>query len=121
MNEHGIYFPFIGYDSWSAKYWVEEMEGYFGKECMRPVIQGKKTLSSPMKSLGADLESKLIIYNNNPVTKWCLTNTAVDVDRNDNIQPIKTSHQRRRIDGLAAMLNAYTIYLEKQTDYINMI
>jgi phage terminase large subunit-like protein len=121
MNEHGIYFPFIGYDSWSAKYWVEEMEGYFGKECMKPVIQGKKTLSSPMKSLGADLESKLIIYNNNPVTKWCLTNTAVDVDRNDNIQPIKTSHQRRRIDGLAAMLNAYTIYLEKQTDYINMI
>jgi phage terminase large subunit-like protein len=121
MNEYGIYFPFIGYDSWSAKYWVEEMEGYFGKECMRPVIQGKKTLSSPMKSLGADLESKLIIYNNNPVTKWCLTNTAVDVDRNDNIQPIKTSHQRRRIDGLAAMLNAYTIYLEKQTDYINMI
>jgi phage terminase large subunit-like protein len=121
MNEHGIYFPFIGYDSWSAKYWVEEMEGYFGKECMKPVIQGKKTLSSPMKSLGADLESKIIVYNNNPITKWCLTNTAVDIDRNDNIQPIKTSQQRRRIDGLAAMLNAYTVYLEKQTDYLNMI
>ncbi len=121
MNEHGIYFPWIGYDSWSAKYWVEEMVGYFGKEAMIPVIQGKKTLSSPMKSLGADLDSKLINYNNNPITKWCLTNTAVDIDKNNNIQPCKTSNQRRRIDGLAAMLNAYTIYRDKQNDYINML
>jgi phage terminase large subunit-like protein len=64
-----IYIPWIGYDSWSAKYWVEEMQGYFGKESMIPVIQGKKTLSGPMKKLGADLESKLIIYNNNPIDK----------------------------------------------------
>jgi phage terminase large subunit-like protein len=48
MSEHNIYLPWIGYDSWSAKYWVEEMEGYFGKESMIPVIQGKKTLSSPL-------------------------------------------------------------------------
>lgn len=121
MNEKGIYLPFIGYDSWSAKYWVEEMQGYFGEESMRPVIQGKKTLSSPMKTLGAYLDSKLIVYNNNPITKWCLTNTAVDIDKNDNIQPIKTSHSRRRIDGLAAMLNAFTVYMDKQNDYLNMI
>ena len=120
MNEKGIYLPWIGYDSWSAKYWVEEMEGYFGKEAMIPVIQGKKTLSAPMKKLGADLESKKIVYNNNPITKWCLSNTAVDVDRNGNIQPIK-SNQRRRIDGLAAMLNAYVVLQQKMNDYLNMI
>lgn len=121
MNDMGIYLPWIGYDSWSAKYWVEEMEGHFGKEAMIPVVQGKKTLSGPMKKLGADLESNLIVYNNHPIDKWCLSNTAVDVDKNDNIQPIKTSKQRRRIDGTVALLCAYVALLEKLQDYQNMI
>jgi len=65
-----------------------------------------------MKKLGADLSSKKIIYNNNPITKWCLTNTSVDIDKNGNIQPVK-SNPKRRIDGLAAMLNAYVVLDEK--------
>lgn len=121
MEQKGVYMPWIGYDSWSAKYWVEEMCGHFGQNSMVPVIQGKKTLSSPMKDLGADLESMKIIYNNNPITKWCLTNTSVDIDKNDNIQPVKTSKSRRRIDGTAAMLDAYVVYKDKQHDYMNMI
>ncbi|MEJ9130641.1 terminase large subunit [Bacillus thuringiensis] len=120
-DEYGIYLPWIGYDRWSAKYWVEEMEGYFGKEAMVPVAQGKQTLSSPMKLLGADLESKLVNYNNNPIDKWCLSNTAIEVDKNLNIQPNKTKNQRRRIDGTAALLNAYVILQEKRNDYLNMI
>ncbi|NUW51471.1 MULTISPECIES: terminase TerL endonuclease subunit [Bacillus cereus group] len=120
-DEYGIYIPWIGYDRWSAKYWVEEMEGYFGKEAMIPVAQGKQTLSSPMKLLGADLESNLVNYNNNSIDKWCLSNTAIDVDKNLNIQPNKTNNQRRRIDGTAALLNAYVVLQEKRNDYLNMI
>lgn len=120
QNEKDIYLPWFGFDSWSAKYWVEEMENTFGKEAMIPVIQGKKTLSGPMKKLGADLESKKIVYNNNPITKWCLSNTSIEIDKNGNIQPIK-SNQKRRIDGLAAMLDAYVILQEKMNDYLNMI
>ncbi|PEE11759.1 terminase [Bacillus cereus] len=120
-DDYGIYLPWIGYDRWSAKYWVEEMEGCFGKEAMVPVAQGKQTLSSPMKLLKADLESKLVIYNNNPIDKWCLSNTAIEVDKNLNIQPNKTKNQRRRIDGTAALLNAYVILQEKRNDYLNMI
>ena len=121
QDVHDIYLFEVGYDSWSAKYWVEEMQSEFGKECIQPVIQGKKTLSGPMKLLGVDLSSHLINYNNNPITKWCLTNTAIDVDKNDNIQPCKTSNARRRIDGTASMLNAYVRYIERQNDYLNMI
>ena len=101
QNEYDIYLPWIGYDSWSATYWVEEMKNNFGKECMEAVIQGKKTLSGPMKSLGADLSSKKIIYDNHPILKWCLTNTSVEVDKNNNIQPAKGNSSRRRIDGTA--------------------
>lgn len=119
MREKDIYLSWVGYDSWSAKYWVEEMENTFGK-IMIPVIQGKKTLSGPMKKLGADLESKKIVYNNNPITKWCLTNTSIDMDKNGNIQPVK-SNPRRRIDGLAAMLNAYVVLQEKYNEYLSVI
>lgn len=116
-----IYVPWIGYDSWSAKYFVEDMQQYFGESSMIAVHQGKKTLSDPMKRLGNDLEAHRINYNNNPIDKWCLANTAYEEDRNGNIQPHKTSKSTRRIDGTAALLDAYVIYQEKQQDYLNMI
>lgn len=121
QEQHDIYLNLIGYDSWSAVYFVEDMQDYFGKASMVPVIQGKKTLSQPMKCLGADLENKLIVYNNNPVDKWCLCNTAVDIDRNDNIQPIKTSKPRRRIDGTAALLDAYVVLQNNLNEYMSLI
>lgn len=121
QEEYDIYLNLIGYDSWSAVYFVEDMQDYFGKSSMVPVIQGKKTLSQPMKALGADLENNLIVYNNNPVDKWCLCNTAVDVDKNDNIQPIKTSKPRRRIDGTAALLDAYVVLQNSMNDYMSLI
>ena len=121
QNELDIYIPWVGYDSWSAAYWVEEMSGYFGAEAMIPVHQGKKTLSSPMKSLGVDLASKLIVYNNNPVDKWCLANTSYEEDKNGNIQPHKTSKRTKRIDGTAALLDAYTVLQDKMADYQSMI
>lgn len=42
-----------------------------------------------MKQLEADLQEKKVNYNNNPVLKWCLTNTEVKRDENDNIRPVK--------------------------------
>ena len=119
-DDYGIYLPWIGYDAWSAEYWVEEMKGYFGEEAMVKVYQGKKTLSSPMQNLGADLKSKLVVYNNNPIDKWCLSNTNVDTDRNGNIQPDK-SKKRLRIDGTSALLDAYVVFEQKKNDYLNMI
>ena len=121
QEEKDIYLNMIGYDSWSAAYFIEDMQDYFGQSTMIPVIQGKKTLSQPMKSLGADLENNLIVYNNNPVDKWCLCNTAVDIDKNDNIQPIKTSKPRRRIDGTAALLDAYVVLQNNLNEYMSLI
>lgn len=120
QNEHDIYLMAVGYDAWSADYWVEEMESIFGK-IMIPVRQGKQTLSCPMKCLGADLESKLINYNNNPIDKWCLANTAYDEDKNGNIQPCKSSKSTKRIDGFASLLDAYVVYQEKKNEYESLI
>lgn len=120
-DELDIYPYFVGYDSWAATYWVEEMESEFGKECMIPVKQGKKTLSVPMHNLKADLAEKLVNYNNNPIDKWCLSNTSVDEDRNGNIQPNKGKSKLKRIDGTAALLDAYTVLYNHESEYMSMI
>lgn len=121
QQEKDIYLPWIGYDNWSATYFVEEMKNHFGEEAMEGVIQGKKTLSSPMKSLGADLEAKRIIYNNNPILKWNLSNVSYEEDKNGNIQPIKGTNQKKRIDGFAGLLNAYVTLERHYEEYKAMI
>ena len=120
MNEYGIYPYKIGYDRYSATYWVKEMQDYFG-DVMYPVAQGKLTLSNPMRMLGVDLSSKNVIYNDNPITKWCLCNTSVDIDKNDNIQPCKTSNPRMRIDGMASLLDSYVAYKDFEAEYRAML
>lgn len=55
----------------------------------------------PMQMLGADLQAHKVIYGNNPVLKWCLTNTGVQTGRNGNIVPIKNQSPKQRIDGTA--------------------
>lgn len=115
VQQYGLNPAWIYYDSWSATYWVEEMKEQ-GFE-MIPTIQGFKTLSLPMQNLGADLEAKRINYNNNPLLKWCLTNTMVKSDVNGNIQPIKSQAPKMRIDGTASLLNAYVGLMEHYSEF----
>ena len=117
MNEeYQISTLWVGYDPWNTQYWVEEMKEY-GFE-MVEVRQGAKTMSNPMKQLEADLIEKNVIYNNNPVLKWCLCNTSVKRDENDNIRPIKGQKQRARIDGTVSLIIAYCVLFEKMNDYL---
>ncbi|MBV4429058.1 terminase large subunit [Clostridium tyrobutyricum] len=119
LNEKEITPLWIYYDSYSAKYWVEEMKNNGFK--MERCIQGAKTLSLPMQMMGADLQAKKINYNNNPMLKWCLTNTGVQTDRNGNIVPIKNQAAKMRIDGMASMLDAYTGLFEHYEEFLRAI
>lgn len=115
-NEYEIAPLWIGYDPWNSNYWVEEMKQQ-GFE-MIEIRQGAKTMSNPMKQLEADLIEKNINYNNNPILKWCLCNTAVKRDDNDNIRPVKGQKQRARIDGTVSLIIAYCVLFEKMNDYL---
>ncbi len=119
VNGYGITPAWIYYDSYSAKYWVEEMEtnGFHMVRC----IQGAKTLSLPMQQLGADLQAKRVNYNNHPILKWCLTNTGVQTDRNGNIVPIKNQSAKQRIDGTASLLDAYVGLYEHFNEFLNAL
>jgi len=119
IEEYRIHPVWIGYDPWNSQYWVDEMiqHGF----TMEKVRQGAQTLSQPMKELGADLQAKRINYNNNPILKWCLTNTAIKRDDNDNIRPVKGQNQRQRIDGAVSLLIAYTVLFNHMDDYRALI
>lgn len=104
-----------GYDRALAGYWVDEMtaNGF----TMDKVIQGTYTFSQPMRELGAALQDKLVNYNNNPVLKWCLSNTGKKDQGLNNIMPVKIS-EKRRIDGMVSLLNAWVVYVRDYEDYM---
>lgn len=119
VRQYDLFPAWIYYDSYSARYFVEEMQmqGFTMVRC----IQGAKTLSLPMQMLGADLKAHRVIYNNNPILKWCLTNTGVQTDRNGNIVPIKNQSPKQRIDGAAALLDCYVGLYEHYNEFTGAI
>jgi phage terminase large subunit-like protein len=118
-RDKGIIPMWIGYDPWNSTYWVQEMKDTgFTMELVR---QGAQTFSSPAKMMAGDLADKLINYNNNSIDKWCLTNTNIKRDENDNIRPVKKENQKLRIDGTLALLNCYVVLLNHYQDYQNII
>jgi phage terminase large subunit-like protein len=119
FNDYGLRPLWIGYDSWNSQYWIQEMKdsGF----TMQEVRMGYKTLSQPMKEMGADLMNNLINYNNNPILKWNLTNVAIKADQNENIVPVKGLSKRARIDGAVSLLISYAVLFEHMQDYKAMI
>ena len=118
INLYGIGVLTVGYDPWSSQYWTQERESYGFN--MRKVIQGAFTFSTPMKIMHGDLQEKKINYNCNPILHWCLTNTEILSDANENIRPIKGKNKKERIDGTVSLLNAYVVYLENLENLQNL-
>lgn len=117
-EQYSIYVLWIGYDPWGANLWIEEMKR--NNFVMEEVRQGAKTMSNPMKQLACELSSKNINYDNNPILKWCLTNTQVETDKNDNIRPIKGKNKKQRIDGAVSLIDAFVVLHNHYEDYLTM-
>ena len=105
---HDIRPLWVCYDAALSGYWAPQMaETGFVMEKIR---QGPFTWTYPMKLLRGAFEEHRIVYQNNPMLRWCLLNTAVkSLNREgiESIQPVKTS-SNRRIDGMVSLLNAWT-------------
>lgn len=122
FQQYGWMYQYINYDSYSAGYLIRELVqmGYADGYCLKSTPQGAKTLSVPMQTLEAHLKSKKICYQNNPVTKWMLSNVELEMDRNGNYMPKKAGDKReRKIDGVATILNCYVSLCESMDYYLN--
>lgn len=115
VQKHDIRPLWICYDAALSGYWAPQMEetGFV----MEKIRQGPITWTYPMKLLGGALQEHRIIYQNNPMLRWCLANTAkksTNRDGIESIQPVKCA-SNRRIDGMVSLLNAW-VGLQKHTD-----
>lgn len=121
-DREDIYPLYIGYDPWHiSDELLAAFEQEFGRNVMVKVRQGVLTLSQPMKDLKAEFQEKKIVYNNNPIDKWCLINTEEKKDVNGNVQPVKSDERTRRIDGTAALLDAYVVYCNRRDEFESLI
>ena len=121
VEEYDIRPLWVSYDRALSGYWVPEMES-FGFE-MEKCAQGPFTWNQPMREMQAAFSEHRVIYNNNPILRWCLLNTAKKSTKSDSIemiQPVKIQ-ANRRIDGCVSLLNAWVGYVKHYDDFIRYI
>ena len=121
FQKHGWTYGRICYDPYSAPYLVQEISDLGWQEglCLEAVPQGFKTLSIPMQEMRAMLDSKILVYQNNPITKWMLANVQLVVDRNGNLMPKKAADgSGNKIDGPATILNALVEFCRNRSSYL---
>jgi phage terminase large subunit-like protein len=120
-DEEDLYTLFIGYDPWHIDdSLLRDFKANFGERSMIPVRQGAYTMSNPMKNLRADFEAHRVVYDDNPIDRWCLYNTQVKTDVNYNIQPVKASDPTQRIDGTISLLCAYIVNEKMRNEYVQL-
>ena len=121
VEEYDIRPLWLSYDRALSGYWVPEMESY-GFD-MEKCAQGPYTWSQPMREMQAAFSEHKVIYNNNPILRWCLLNTAAKRTKSDSIemiQPVKIQ-ANRRIDGCVSLLNAWVGYVKHYDDYMQYL
>lgn len=112
----------IGYDNALAKFWIKEMSQFFNEQLLEPIYQTHRALSSPMTLVEQDLKSRLLVYDNDELDKFCLGNTAMDMNKYGQIKPMKDRENPvNRIDGTAALIDCYFIYEEYKPDYLKYV
>lgn len=123
MRDEEDIWPYrIAYDPWHIDdSLLLRFKQEFGDKTMVPIRQGVATLSQPMKDLKADFQAKNIVYDNNPIDRWCFANTYVKTDINGNIQPSKCQNTNKRIDGTASLLDAYVVLRNEHDEYMSMV
>ncbi|MDV3544863.1 terminase large subunit [Leuconostoc falkenbergense] len=79
-----------------------EQEGF----TLEVTRQGFTTLGGPTQNFKELMIANKVVFNNNSMLKWYMSNATLVRDRNDNFMITKSNHNRK-IDGLAAALNAH--------------
>lgn len=115
-KEEGITVYKVGYDQKFSKEFLNRMDEYgFDTEM---ILQNRYVLSNPMRLVETELKKQLVNCNDNPIDKWCLKNTAVQVWDTGHIMPIKQKGQNgKRIDGSLTFIMCYEMLRRYRSDY----
>lgn len=118
-TDYGIELIKCGYDQRFAKDFLKRMEEYFGADKCEMVYQNKNVMSTPMKLVEADLKSRLLNYNENPVDRWCFGNASMQIDNLGLVMCVKINDQKnRRIDGAVTTIILYEMFRRYKSDIL---
>ena len=98
----------FGYDPYNAKEFVERWTQENGPFGVVKVIQGRKTESVPLGELKKFAEDRALLFDED-MMQFTMGNSVVLEDNNGNRQLYKNRHDRK-IDSVAAMMDAYVAY-----------
>ena len=113
-DEYGIYILMIGYDRYSAKYLVDELEnaGYRTDD----VWQGENLAPVIREAEGLLKDGNLLIGENNNLLKAHFLNVALKHNEETRkFRPVKIE-QRARIDGFVSAIDALTVRQKYYTE-----
>lgn len=119
QKQCGITLYKCGYDQRFAKDWLHRMEEYnWSKQYgdVEMVLQNAQTLNNALLLVEADLKAQLINYNENPVDKWCFSNSCLKVNDLRQAIIVKTENSKK-IDGSVTLVSLYEIYRRYRSDF----
>ncbi|MBR1728430.1 MAG: terminase large subunit, partial [Selenomonadaceae bacterium] len=114
--------PFkIGYDAWHAGDLRNELARLFGAEVLERIPMNFGSMSNAMSLLESDLKFKKLNYQDNQVTKWCLSNVAVKLNNLGQMMPVKAyGASKNRIDGAVALIISYAAFSRYRKEYLDL-
>ena len=116
-KEYGIQVYCCGYDQRYAKDFLNRMDEY-GFDC-EMILQNRFVMSNPMKLVEAELKTRLINYNENPIDAWCLGNASMEIDNLGNVMCVKINGQKsKRIDGAVSLIILYEVYRRYKSEFL---
>ena len=119
-QKYGLRTYKVGYDQRFSADFKKTMDS-LGFE-YEMIYQNRYVLSTPMRLVEADIKDELINYNNNPIDRWCLENTSVQVYDTGHLMPVKIKNQAsRRIDGTLSLIMSYEMLRRYRTEFNNTL
>ena len=123
QKEYGIKLYKCGYDQRFAKDWLAAMEEFgWAKQYgdVEMIIQNAQTLNNALLLVEADLKARLINYNENPVDKWCFSNSCLKVNDYRQAIIVKTENAKK-IDGSVTLVSLYEMYRRYRSDLKKLV
>lgn len=117
-KEHGIKLYKCGYDQRFAKEWLAAMEEYGWTKAagdVEMILQNAETLSNAINLCEADFKSRLINYNDNPVSKWNFSNACLKLNERRQALIIKTD-SKKKIDGAVTLASLFEMWRRYRSD-----
>lgn len=98
----------VGYDKFNSTYLVTKAteQGI----PMIPISQSMGSMNRPTKELTRLMMSGKVVYEHNPITRWCFHNCALKTDWNENVRPVKGGSISGKIDTVVSMIMALSAY-----------